>query len=177
MRKVLLEQKSQIERLSKKEAENQQTIEIFVEYLKASQVISLSCLRFHPLVLHCDELCIQSLFCVPDLLASRPTIDEISTNLAVLQDQHECLQASLKESHLNDTKLKKELEIKHEQAMSEMVEKLKTNDNRFKTLAAKLKSSEAEAVAIDNIIFRKKSSMFVSPPCVHFSPITYLETD
>jgi hypothetical protein len=74
------------------------------------------------------------------------------------------LQATLKESQLNEIKLKNELETKHEQDMSELREKLKTSDNRVKTLASKLKSSEAEAAAIDKIIFRKKCSVFMFLP-------------
>jgi ATP phosphoribosyltransferase regulatory subunit HisZ len=69
---------------------------------------------------------------------------------------HESLQATLKESKENETKIKKELETKHAQAMVEMKEKLKTSDGRVKTLASKLKSAEAEAKAIDKIVFRKK---------------------
>jgi hypothetical protein len=42
MRKVMLEQKGVIEGLSKKEAENQPTIEIFKGSLKASQGMSPS---------------------------------------------------------------------------------------------------------------------------------------
>ncbi|KAK1619079.1 hypothetical protein QYE76_024596 [Lolium multiflorum] len=122
MRKVMLEQKSLIEGLSKKKrAENQQAIEVFQERLKTSQ-------------------------------------------LKTLQDEHESLQATFKESQLNETKLKKEPETKHEQAMSELKEKLKTSDNRVKTLASKLKSSKAEVVAIDKIIFRKKCFVFTFPP-------------
>ncbi|KAK1619083.1 hypothetical protein QYE76_024600 [Lolium multiflorum] len=116
MRKVMLEQKSLIEGLSKKKrAENQQAIEVFQERLKTSQ-------------------------------------------LKTLQDEHESLQATFKESQLNETKLKKEPETKHEQAMSELKEKLKTSDNRVKTLASKLKSSKAEVVAIDKIIFPHRSN-------------------
>jgi hypothetical protein len=74
------------------------------------------------------------------------------------------LQATLKESQLNEIKLKNELETKHEQDMSELREKLKTSDNRVKTLASKLKSSKAEAAAIDKIIFRKKCSVFMFLP-------------
>jgi uncharacterized protein YlxW (UPF0749 family) len=81
-----------------------------------------------------------------------------------LHAEHESLQATLKESQLNETKPKKEMETKHEQAMSELREKLKTSENRVKTLASKLKSSEAEVVAIDKIIFRKKCYVLMFPP-------------
>ncbi|KAK1662994.1 hypothetical protein QYE76_051153 [Lolium multiflorum] len=88
-----------------------------------------------------------------ELLAKRPSVDDISAQLKTPQVKHESLQATHKESQLNETILKKKLETKHEPAMSELREKLKISDNRVKTLASKLKSSEAEAVAIDKIIF------------------------
>jgi hypothetical protein len=72
---------------------------------------------------------------------------------------HESLQAALKESQENEIKIKKELETKHDQAMTEMKEKLKAIDDRVRTLASKLKSSEAKAKAIEKIIFRKKCSV------------------
>ncbi|KAK1694167.1 hypothetical protein QYE76_010864 [Lolium multiflorum] len=113
MRKVMLEQKSQIERLSKK---RRRKTSILLRYSRnaSSQVY------------------------------------EISAQLKTLQAEHESLQATLKESQLNETRLKKELETKHEQAMSELNKKPKTSDNRVKTLASKLK---ADAMEIDNIIF------------------------
>jgi hypothetical protein len=55
---------------------------------------------------------------------------------------------------------KKELETKNEQAMAKMAEKLNTSNNRVKPLTTKLKSAEAEAAEIDNIIFRKKCFEF-----------------
>jgi ATP-dependent RNA circularization protein (DNA/RNA ligase family) len=39
--------------------------------------------------------------------------------------------------------------------MSEMAEKLKTSNNRVKTLVSKAKAYEAEASDIDELIFRK----------------------
>jgi uncharacterized coiled-coil protein SlyX len=125
MRKVMLEQKSLIEGLSKKEVENQQTIDIFQDRLKAIQGISLSCVRFRPLLMYGSNFELNDFFCVRELLAKRPSVDEISAQLKTLHAEHESLQATLKESQLNETKPKKELETKHEQAMSELREKLK----------------------------------------------------
>ncbi|KAK1666893.1 hypothetical protein QYE76_055052 [Lolium multiflorum] len=65
---------------------------------------------------------------------------------------------SLKESHENETKLKKELEDKHAQEMSEMAEKLKNSNNRVKTLASKLKAAEAKATDVDKMIFHASVS-------------------
>ncbi|KAK1647490.1 hypothetical protein QYE76_065295 [Lolium multiflorum] len=71
----------------------------------------------------------------------------------ISESEHESLQGALKESHENETKLKKDLEDKHAQEMSEMAEKLKTSNNRVKTLATKLKAAEMEAADIDKMIF------------------------
>ncbi|KAK1617664.1 hypothetical protein QYE76_023181 [Lolium multiflorum] len=102
-----------------------------------------------------------------ELLSNKPSVDNISAQLKTLEGVHESLQATLEESQENDTKIKKELETKHAQAMMEMKEKLKTSDDRVKTLASKLKSSEAEAQAIDKIIFRiGKNPLPVVPPPV-----------
>ncbi|KAK1613162.1 hypothetical protein QYE76_036835 [Lolium multiflorum] len=125
MHKLVLEQKSEIERLSKKEAESQQTIEVLEECLKVGQ----------------------------DLLTKCPSVDEISAKLKTLEAEHESLQNTLKESHENEIKLKKELEDKHVQAMSVMAEKLKASNKRVNTLGTKLKAAEAEAADIDEMIF------------------------
>jgi chromosome segregation ATPase len=94
-------------------------------------------------------------FRLTEKLASRPSIDAISAELEVLKSEHASLQQSLKESHEKETKTKKELEENHAQAMSEMAEKLKTSNNRVKTLVSKAKAYEAEASDIDELIFRK----------------------
>jgi hypothetical protein len=106
-------------------------------------------------------------FRLTELLAKRPSVDEISAKLEVLESKHESLQKSLKESHKRETKTKKELEEKHAPAMEEMAEKLKTS-NRVKTLASKLKTAEAEAKDIDELIFRKD---FMSPACILYFPL------
>jgi hypothetical protein len=51
MHKMVLEQKIKIERLSKKEVENQQAIEVFEGRLKDSQGMSPPCFRFRNLFL------------------------------------------------------------------------------------------------------------------------------
>jgi hypothetical protein len=77
------------------------------------------------------NICLLELaFRLTELLAKRPSVEEISTKLEVLEFEHESLQKSLKESHENETKLKKELEEKHAKEMAEMVEKLKNSNNR-----------------------------------------------
>jgi seryl-tRNA synthetase len=113
-------------------------------------------------------------FRLRDLLAQRPSIDEISTKLKVLESEHESLQISLKESHENETKMKKELEDKHAKEMSEMAEKLKNSNNRVKTLASKLKAAEAEAEDIDKMIFRKDFTILA---CMCHPSLPNPETD
>lgn len=125
MHKLMLDQKAEIERLNKKEAEDRQAIELLKSRLKTNE----------------------------DILAKRPSIDDLSAKLQVLETEHESLQASLNESYENETKMKKELEDKHAKEMSEMAEKLKDSYKRVKTLASKLKAAEAEATNIDKIIF------------------------
>ncbi|KAK1680062.1 hypothetical protein QYE76_040910 [Lolium multiflorum] len=132
LHKLVVEQKAEIERLNKKEAEDQQAIILLETRLKNNE----------------------------ELLAKRPSIDKISAKLEVLESEHESLQQSLKESQERETKMKKELEDKHAQAMTEMAEKLKTSNNRVKTPASKLKTAEAEATDIDELIFHKD---FTSP--------------
>ncbi|KAK1660623.1 hypothetical protein QYE76_048782 [Lolium multiflorum] len=125
LRTLVLEQKSEIERLNKKEAEDRQAIIHLETRLKNNE----------------------------ELLANRPSIDEISARLTVLETEHESLQQSLKESYERETRTKKELEEKHTQAMMEMAEKLKASNSRAKTLSSKLKAAEAEAADVDELIF------------------------
>jgi Fe2+ transport system protein B len=112
-------------------------------------------------------------FRLTELLAKRPSIDEIFAKLQVLESEHESLQKFLKESHENETKLKKDLQDKHAQEMSEMAEKLKNSNSRVKTLPSKLKAAEAEATDVDKMIFRKD---FTSPACICYSSLSSSET-
>jgi uncharacterized protein YlxW (UPF0749 family) len=88
-------------------------------------------------------------------LSKRPSIGSISAELEVLKFEHVSIQQSLKESHEHETKTKKKVEEKHAQDMSDMAEKLKTSNDRVKTLASKIKAYEAEASDVDEMIFRK----------------------
>jgi hypothetical protein len=84
------------------------------------------------------------------------------------------LQQSLKECHEHETKTKNELEEKHAETMSEMAEKLKTSNNRVKTLVPKLKAAEAEAADVDELIFRKD---FMVPACPLYSFLPNSKSD
>ena len=94
-------------------------------------------------------------FRVPDEVAKRPSIDSLSAKIEVLEAENESLKKFLKESSEGETKKKKELLEKHARELSDLAEKLKKSQQRIQTLAAKNKSYEAEAEAIDKIIFRK----------------------
>jgi RNA polymerase-binding transcription factor DksA len=85
----------------------------------------------------------------------RPTIDALSTKIQVLEAENETLKNFLKESSEKETKEKKELSEKHSREMAELADKLKKSQQRVTTLAAKNKSQEAEAEAVDKLIFRK----------------------
>jgi chromosome segregation ATPase len=115
-------------------------------------------------------------FRLTELLAKRPSIDEISAKLEVLESKHESLQQSLKESHERETKLKKELEENHTQEMTEMAEKLKNSNNRVKTLASKLKAAKAEAADVDKLIFRKDFTSLWHVYCILLFPTRNLIT-
>ncbi|KAK1603977.1 hypothetical protein QYE76_027650 [Lolium multiflorum] len=83
----------------------------------------------------------------------RPTIDALSAKVQVLEAETESLKNFLKESSEKETKEKKELSEKHAHEMAELADKLKKSHQRVTTLAAKNKSQEAEAEAIDKLIF------------------------
>ncbi|KAK1609347.1 hypothetical protein QYE76_033020 [Lolium multiflorum] len=83
----------------------------------------------------------------------RPTIDALSTKIQVLEAENETLKNFLKESSEKETKEKKELSEKHSREMAELADKLKKSHQRVTSLAARNKSQEAEAEAIDKMIF------------------------
>jgi hypothetical protein len=56
--------------------------------------------------------------------------------------------------------MKRELEEKHAQEVSNLAEKLKKSNQRIKTLAAKNRAYETEAESIDKMIFRKVLSLY-----------------
>ena len=85
----------------------------------------------------------------------RPTIVALSAKVQVLEAENETLKSFLKETSEKETKEKKELSEKHSREMAELAEKLKKSHHRVTTLAAKNKSQEAEAEAIDKMNFRK----------------------
>ncbi|KAK1616547.1 hypothetical protein QYE76_022064 [Lolium multiflorum] len=86
-------------------------------------------------------------------IAKRPSIDALSAQVKVLEAENESLKKFLKESSEEETKKRKELSDKHIHKVSDLAENLKKSQQRVKTLAAKNKAHEAEAEAIDKLIF------------------------
>ncbi|KAK1648177.1 hypothetical protein QYE76_065982 [Lolium multiflorum] len=85
--------------------------------------------------------------------AKRPSIDDLSAKIKVLEAENESLKNFMKESSVEENKKRKELLEKHAQEVSDLAEKLKKSHQRVQTLASKNKSYEAEAEAIDKMIF------------------------
>ncbi|KAK1682383.1 hypothetical protein QYE76_043231 [Lolium multiflorum] len=86
-------------------------------------------------------------------IAKRPSIDALAAKVEVLEAENESLKKFLKESFEEETMKRKELSDKHIQEVSDLAENLKKSQNRVKTLAGKNKAQEAEAEAIDKLIF------------------------
>ena len=85
----------------------------------------------------------------------------------MLKTEHASLQNFLKESSEKETKDKKEREEKHAKDLSELAEKLKTSNQRVKSLVSKSKAYETEAENIDKMIFRKDFIFFHLRYCIH----------
>jgi septal ring factor EnvC (AmiA/AmiB activator) len=79
-------------------------------------------------------VCTKTFFRAPELLASKPSVHDLSAELKTLEAVHESVQASLKECHSNEIKIKKELEDKHTQAMAELKKKIKFSDDKVQAL-------------------------------------------
>jgi seryl-tRNA(Sec) selenium transferase len=94
-------------------------------------------------------------FRILDDIAKRPSIDSLSAKIEVLEAENETLKKFLKESSEEESKKKKELLEKHAQELLDLAEKLKKSQLWIQTLVAKNKEYEAEAEAIDKMIFRK----------------------
>ncbi|KAK1668484.1 hypothetical protein QYE76_056643 [Lolium multiflorum] len=125
LRTHVLEQKKEIELLQTRDAESQKAIAILETRLKGYE----------------------------EEIAKRPSIDTLSAKVEVLEAENESLKNFLKESSEEETKKRKELLEKHAQEVSDLAKKLKESQQRVQTLASKNKSYEAEAEAIDKMIF------------------------
>ncbi|KAK1691748.1 hypothetical protein QYE76_008445 [Lolium multiflorum] len=84
---------------------------------------------------------------------SQSAIRLLETRLNVLEAENESLKNFLKETSEKETSAKKELSEKHARDMAELSDKLKKSQQSVSTLAAKVKSQEAEAEDIEKMIF------------------------
>ncbi|KAK1618414.1 hypothetical protein QYE76_023931 [Lolium multiflorum] len=125
LRTHVLEQRHEIELLQTRDADNQKAIALMETRIKGFE----------------------------DEIAKRPSIDSLSAKIEVLKAENESLKNFLKESSEEEAKKKKELLERHTQELSDLAEKLKKSQQRIQTLAAKNKNYEAEAEAIDKMIF------------------------
>ncbi|KAK1649102.1 hypothetical protein QYE76_066907 [Lolium multiflorum] len=125
LRTHILEQKKEIELLQTRDAESQ----------KATALLETRLKNFE------------------EEIAKRPSIDDLSAKVEVLEAENESLKNFMKESSDEENKKRKELLEKHAQQVSDLVEKLKKSHQRIQTLASKNKSYEAGAEAIDKMIF------------------------
>jgi hypothetical protein len=73
----------------------------------------------------------------------------------------------MKESSSKETEARKELSEKHAREKAELIDKLEKSQGRALSLIAKNKALEAEAEAIDKLIFRKHFSASLLRPPLH----------
>jgi hypothetical protein len=167
----VLEQKTEIEALHKRDAESQKAISVLETRQKDHEGKDSDLSQAPQRILHWNKYpCIITFalaFCLTDQLAKCPSIDDISAELEVLKAEHFTFKNFLKESSEKETKEKKEREEKHTKAMSDLAEKLKTSNQRIKTLVSKSKAYETEAADIDKMIFRKDFISFRLLYCIH----------
>ncbi|KAK1679706.1 hypothetical protein QYE76_040554 [Lolium multiflorum] len=85
--------------------------------------------------------------------AKHSTFNDMSAKVKVLEAENESLKAFIKESSDKENLARKELSEKHARDMAELTDKLKKSQQRVTSLVAKNKVQEAEAEAIDKMIF------------------------
>ncbi|KAK1612877.1 hypothetical protein QYE76_036550 [Lolium multiflorum] len=91
--------------------------------------------------------------------AKHSSFDELSAKVKVLEAENESLKTFIQESSNKESEARKELSEKHARDLAELNEKLKKSQGRVTSLVAKNKVLEAEAEAIDKLIFRKRFSV------------------
>ncbi|KAK1653376.1 hypothetical protein QYE76_071181 [Lolium multiflorum] len=85
--------------------------------------------------------------------AKHSSLDELSAKVKVLEAENESLQNFMKESSSKETEARKELSEKHAREKAELIDKLEKSQGRVLSTIAKNKALEAEAEAIDKLIF------------------------
>ncbi|KAK1668572.1 hypothetical protein QYE76_056731 [Lolium multiflorum] len=93
-------------------------------------------------------------------IAKRSSFDELSAKVKVLEAENESLKAFIKDSSDKENLARKVLSEKHARDVAELTDKLKKSQQRVTSVVAKNKVQEAEAEAIDKMIFRKHPFMF-----------------
>jgi predicted nuclease with TOPRIM domain len=91
--------------------------------------------------------------------AKHSLFDELSAKVKVLEAENESLKTFLQESSNKETEARKELFEKHARVLADLNEKLEKSQGRVISLVAKNKVLEAEAEAVDQLIFRKLFSV------------------
>ena len=91
--------------------------------------------------------------------AKHSRFDELSAKVKVLEAENESLKTFIQESSKKETEARKELSEKHARDLADLNEKLEKSQGRVISLVAKNKVLEAEAEAIDQLIFRKLFSV------------------
>ena len=98
--------------------------------------------------------------------AKHSSFDELSAKVKVLEAENESLKAFIQESSSKETEAKKELSEKHTRDLAELNEKLEKSQGRVLSVISKNRVLEAEAEAIDKLIFRKSLSVsLLRLPC------------
>ena len=87
--------------------------------------------------------------------------------MEVLQAENESLNNFMKESSSKETEARKELSEKHAREKAELIDKLEKSQGRALSLITKNRALEAEAEAIDKLIFRKHFSASFAPTSLY----------
>ncbi|KAK1662331.1 hypothetical protein QYE76_050490 [Lolium multiflorum] len=85
--------------------------------------------------------------------AKHSSFDELSAKVKVLEAENESLKTFIQESSNKESEARKELSEKHARDLADLNEKLEKSQGRVISLVAKNKVLEAEAEAIDQLIF------------------------
>ncbi|KAK1670908.1 hypothetical protein QYE76_059067 [Lolium multiflorum] len=85
--------------------------------------------------------------------AKHSKFDELSAKVKVLEAENESLKTFIQESSNKETQARKELSEKHTRVLADLNEKLEKSQGRVISLVAKNKVLEAEAEAVDQLIF------------------------
>lgn len=94
--------------------------------------------------------------------------DELSAQVQVLKAENESLKDFVKTSASQEHQARKELREKHARDLAELNDKLEKSQGRVISVISKNKALEAEAEAIDKLIFRKRFPCFCSDHLANF---------